>query len=337
MIVAVLLLGTVLKDVFLIANSILVARLAELTTFDLRKLFYRRTLRMDLATFNNEGTSDLMSRFTNDISNVAGRPDGAVRQADPRAAEDGRLPGRGGVDLLAAAAAVAGDRPAGDAWLIRWLAKMLKRANRQAMEEMAQIYTTLDETFRGIKIVKAFTMERHERRRFHRNGKKYYRKAMKIARYDSLSHPITEVMGILTICLAMLAGAYLVLQGETHLLGIRMCDRPLSLGVADDLLRAAGRRGRSGPQALRRLHADPAGRGGRRPHLRPARSRAAGPRPAHARAAGAASPRPGVRARRFRLPAGPAGAARHRTCGSPSARRSPSSAPTAAARARWPT
>ena len=33
--------------------------------------------------------------------------------------------------------------------LIRWLAKMLKRANRKAMEEMAQIYDTLDETLRG--------------------------------------------------------------------------------------------------------------------------------------------------------------------------------------------
>ena len=61
-----------LKDLFLIANNVLVARLAQLATFDLRKLFYRRTLRMDLATFNDEGTSDLMSRFTNDMQNVAG-------------------------------------------------------------------------------------------------------------------------------------------------------------------------------------------------------------------------------------------------------------------------
>ena len=52
-------------------HTILVARLSELTTFELRKRFYRRTLRMDLATFHNEGTSDLMSRFTHDTDNVA--------------------------------------------------------------------------------------------------------------------------------------------------------------------------------------------------------------------------------------------------------------------------
>lgn len=227
LIVFVLLLGTALKDVFLVANSILVARLAELTTFDLRKLFYRRTLRMDLATFHNEGTSDLMSRFTNDTNAVSAglsalfgklvrEPLKAVACLGGAAWICWRLLF---LSLLIAPPSV---------FLIRWLARMLKRANRRAMEEMAQIYNTLDETFRGVKIVKAFTMERQERRRFHQNSKTYYRKAMRIGFYDALSHPVTELMGIMTICLALLAGAWLVLEGETHLFGIRMCDRPLS-------------------------------------------------------------------------------------------------------------
>ena len=227
LIVAVIFLGTALKDAFLVANSILVARLAELSTFDLRKLFYRRTMRMDLATFHNEGTADLMSRFTNDTGAVAAGLAAVfgklVREPLKAVA---CLVGAGWIcwRLLLLSLVIA--PPA--MLIIRWLARMLKRANRRAMEEMVQIYNTLDETFRGIKIVKAFTMERHERRRFHNNSKKYYRKAMKIAGYDALSHPLTEIMGILTICLALLAGAWLVLGGETHLFGIRMSDRPLS-------------------------------------------------------------------------------------------------------------
>jgi ATP-binding cassette subfamily B protein/subfamily B ATP-binding cassette protein MsbA len=223
-----MLVGTLLKDVFLIANSILVARLAELTTFDLRKLFYRRTLRLDLATFNDEGTSELMSRFTHDMNNVSS---GVMAMFGKLVRE----PLKAAACLLVASCicwrllllSLIIAPPA--LLLVRWLAKMLKRANRRAMEEMVQIYNTLDETFRGIKIVKAFTMERQERWRFHRNSTKYFHKAMKIARYDSLTHPMTEVMGILTICLALLAGVWLVLQGDTYLLGIRMCDRPLSL------------------------------------------------------------------------------------------------------------
>ena len=70
LVMVVALIGTLLKGGMVIANNVLVARLANLATFDLRKLFYRRTLRLDLATFNDEGSSDLMSRFTHDASNI---------------------------------------------------------------------------------------------------------------------------------------------------------------------------------------------------------------------------------------------------------------------------
>ncbi len=227
LITGLLLLGTVGKDLFLIGNNLLVARLAQLSTFKLRKLFYRRTLKMNLATFTGEGTSDLMSRFTHDMEHVAVGVETLfgklVREPLKMAV---CLIGAGLICwrllilslLLAPLAAL----------LIRWLAKTLKRANRRAMEEMVQIYSVLEETFRGIKIVKAFTSERQERRRFHTRSKQYYQKSMRIARYNSLSRPMTEVMGIVTICLALLAGAWLVLSRQTHLLGFRMSPRPLS-------------------------------------------------------------------------------------------------------------
>ena len=182
-----------------------------------------------MATFNDEGTSDLLSRFTNDMNQVSAGLE--------------TLFGRSIVEPLKMAACLIGA-----AWIswkllivsmliapvagyaVRWLAKSLKRANRKAMEEMATIYTTLEETFRNIKIVKAFTNERQERNRYHKNSKNYFKKAMKIARYDALVHPITEVLGIVAFCIVMLAGAWLVFTHSTHLLGIRMSDRPISTG-----------------------------------------------------------------------------------------------------------
>ncbi len=216
LITGLLLVGTVVKDLFLVANNLLVARLSQHTIFDLRKLFYRRTLRMDLATFGEDGTADLMSRFTNDMSQVAGGLDSLF----------GKLV-REPLKMLAclAGAAFISWRlllltlfitPVA-AFSIRWLAKMLKRANRRAMEDMAVIYTTLEETFRSIKIVKAFTNEPQERKRFHDNNKRYYHKAMKIARYDSLSHPMTEVMGIATVSMVMIVGGWLIFSPEPRL------------------------------------------------------------------------------------------------------------------------
>ncbi len=227
-IVALLLVATIIKDTFLTLNTFLVNRLGHVATFDLRKSFYRRTLRMDLASFNESGTSDLLSRFTHDIENVAG----GIQTLFGRAVLE---PLKMVVCLIGAAlicwqllllslvmAPVAG-------FLIVFLSRTLKRANRKALEEMSSLYAILAETFTGIKVVKAFTMERHERRRFHVTSKKCYRKAMRIAFFDGLINPVTEVMGISTICLATLVGAYLVMNRETHLLGIKMCSRPLAL------------------------------------------------------------------------------------------------------------
>lgn len=223
-----LIVGTLVKDVFLIANSVLTERLAQLATLDLRKSFYRRTLRMDLAVFGNEGTSDLMSRFTFDMEAVA---NGVSVLFGKLVREPLKM-----IACLIGAAVICWRllllsliiAPLA-AWLVNRLAKSLKRANRRAMEEMALIYSKLEETFRAIKIVKAFTGERRERRRFHQGSKAYYRKAMRIARYDALSHPMTELMGIITICFALAAGAYLLLTGETHLFGILITPRSLSL------------------------------------------------------------------------------------------------------------
>ena len=214
-----LFIGTVVKDLFLVANNVLTSRLSQLATFDLRKMFYRRTLRMDLATFSEDGTADLMSRFTNDVSQVAKGLDALfgklIREPLKMFA------------CLAGAAFVSWRlllltmfiTPAA-ALSIRWLAKMLKRANRRAMEEMAGIYTTLEETFRSIKIVKAFTTESQERKRFHNNNKSYYHKSMRIARYDALTHPMTEVLGIATISVVMIVGGWLIFQPKPSVLGV---------------------------------------------------------------------------------------------------------------------
>jgi len=235
--------GTILKLAFLIANNISVARLAQRATLDLRKLFYRRSLRMDLAAFNDDGTADLMSRFTHDTE-TADLMSRFTHDTEHLSSGLMALFGKMVREPLKMAACLIG--AAWICWrlllvslllaplaalLVHLLAKTLKRANRRAMEDMAQIYGTLQETFRGIKIVKAFCNEPLERKRFHDRNKHYYKKAMRIAGFDSLTRPLTELMGILAISSALMVGAYLVLSHETHIFGVRMCPRPLSVST----------------------------------------------------------------------------------------------------------
>ena len=228
--VAALLVGTLIKDLFLMASMILVERFSQLSTFGLRKQFYRRTLRMDLTTFGDDRTANLLSRFTNDMNSVNQGINSLLGKAV-------REPLKMVVCLVGAALIcwrlllvslivlpVA-------MYLIARLAMAIKQANRRAMEEMSQLYGVLEESFSGIQAVKSFTMESYERGRFHRTAKKYFKRAMRIMTFNSFTRPTTEITGMVIISLALVSGGYLVLNQETHLLGIRMSSRPLGFGA----------------------------------------------------------------------------------------------------------
>ena len=70
--ISALMIGTIIKDLLMAVGQMLVDRLTALVMLDLRKQFYRQTLRMDLPSFGEAGTSDLLSRFTYDIDGIGG-------------------------------------------------------------------------------------------------------------------------------------------------------------------------------------------------------------------------------------------------------------------------
>ena len=68
---------------------------------------------------------------------------------------------------------------------------------------MSTIYKILQESFQGIKIVKAFAMERVERRRFFDETKNLYRKSVRVAMIDALSDPVLEMLTLTTVVIAL--------------------------------------------------------------------------------------------------------------------------------------
>ena len=95
--------------------------------------------------------------------------------------------------------------------------KIMKRAVRRSLESMSTIYKILQESFQGIKIVKAFAMERVERRRFFSETKNLYRKSVRVAMIDAMSDPVLEMLTLATVAIALLAGSYLVLNRTIYL------------------------------------------------------------------------------------------------------------------------
>src|SRR5262249_15626767 len=82
-------------------------------------------------------------------------------------------------------------------------------------------------TFLGIRVIKGFTREPHERRRFRDATLDYYHRAQWVVNLDALSGPVIEILGIAAIGGALLVGAYLVLRDKTELFGITMTSYPM--------------------------------------------------------------------------------------------------------------
>lgn len=230
LIVVLLIAGTLLKNVFTGVNLLLVERLAQRMTLNLRRRFFQATVSLDLGTLGQEPTADLMARFTHDVSFIGG----AVSSLFGRSVREPlkMLVCLVGAALISWRLLLVSLMTAPIAALLIWLlARSIKRASRRAMEEMNGMYRLLGDVLGGIDVVKAYTMERYEVRRFDRISERYVGRVMRIATYNAILRPVTELMGIATIAGGILAGGYLVLNQQTHLFGILISPRPLDRGA----------------------------------------------------------------------------------------------------------
>jgi subfamily B ATP-binding cassette protein MsbA len=236
LLLALVMTGVALKGFFLFLQEVLVADMTQLTVFDIRNQFYRRTLALDLASFNEQGSADLLARFTNDMESLNQGLNtimGRVVREPLRIVTclGGALWLNWRLTLLALILV-----PVSTATTYR-AGKIMKRAVRKSLESMSNIYKILQESLSGIKVVKAFTMERYERRRFFIETKSLYKKSVRVAVIDALSDPVLEMLALTTVSIALLSGSYLVLNHTKFLnLGIFKLQLAASPMAIEDLL-----------------------------------------------------------------------------------------------------
>lgn len=229
MLMVFVLVTTLIKSVCTYTHSYLSSRISQLGSLELRSLFFRRMLGYEVNFFSQKGISDATTRFTSDMGTLS---NGLTIIYGKALREPLKM-----IVCLVGAAIVSWQLllftflfvPIA-ALLIRWLAKSLKRVVRRAMMEMAALYSRIEETFRAIRVVKSFNREDYEVQKFQRSNQTYFQRGMKTAKYDALTSPSTEVLGIGMLVLAIIAGAYLIIYQKTSLFGIPTSSRPLDLG-----------------------------------------------------------------------------------------------------------
>ncbi len=128
------------------------------------------------------------------------------------------------------------------------IGNFIKKLSSHSQEKIGTISTMLQETISGIRVVKAFSMEGYETRRFDRHNRRFYRIMMRMARRDAILSPITEFVVLLAAGIVFVFMGRALLSGEIgsggsfilYLVCLGSIPRPVKqLGKANNLIQRA--------------------------------------------------------------------------------------------------
>ena len=204
----------VLKNVFDFIQSVLVARVEQGVTRDLRNDVYDHLLTLDLAFFGRTRTGQIISRLTNDVEQL--RTLGTRELAKTLSSVFEFLAAMALMLGLSVKLTVAAFLVVPGAMGI-WgpLVRKLRRGDRRVLDLAGQVSSHIQETLSGVRLVKTSSAEAHERARFRALTADYFRTFIRTHKWRALAAPITELMAALGTVVLLWYGAHLVLvRGE---------------------------------------------------------------------------------------------------------------------------
>ncbi|MDA1325332.1 MAG: ABC transporter ATP-binding protein [Proteobacteria bacterium] len=178
---------------------------------DLQVSIYSRLIHADLALFHGTATGVLISRFTNDASalrfSIAKTITGLVKSTL-------MLCGYVAVMFLmnwqlALIAFVV--FPIAIYPIVR-IGKRMRKVFTSTQIELGEFTTLLDETFQGVRHVKAYTMEDRETERASAVVEKLFALYRKVARTQAISRPLMESLGGIALAAVILVGGLWVME-----------------------------------------------------------------------------------------------------------------------------
>ncbi|MBX2962279.1 MAG: ATP-binding cassette domain-containing protein [Cyclobacteriaceae bacterium] len=205
-----------LSNFFRYAERMTASRLKVDVVKNMRMDIFSSVIRLHIGYFNSNRKGDLISRFTNDIGEVENSVMNSLKSVMKEPITIIvylivlfmisvkltlftliLLPVTGG--------------------LVAEIIKRLKRKAKQSQEAMGRIVNILDETFGGMRVIKAFNARNFILGKME-DETAYHRKVnLSIARKNELSSPLSEFLGVIIVALILYYGGQLVMSGDQEL------------------------------------------------------------------------------------------------------------------------
>nr|MBD5378241.1 ABC transporter ATP-binding protein [Bacteroides sp.] len=181
---------------------------------DIRNFMYDKILRLPISFFTSERKGDVMARMTGDVAEI---------EASIMSSLDMLF--KNPVMIIVCLATMI---------FISWqltlfvlvllplagvlmgrVGKRLKRRSLEAQNQWGVLMSFIEETLGGLRVIKAFNAEGKMRNRFYGGTQSFYELSNRVARRQSLAHPMSEFLGTATIAIVLWFGGTLILSGDS--------------------------------------------------------------------------------------------------------------------------
>jgi subfamily B ATP-binding cassette protein MsbA len=205
--------AVLLKNLFLYLSFYFLAPIRNAVTKKYSKLLYNKILQLPIGYFTEQRKGDILSRSSNDISelenSVIGALDGMIKEP---------LNIIGIVIVLFIISVkltlfvfvllpVAG-------LIVGRIGNSLKKHTNKAQIKWGEIMTQMEETLTGLRIIKAFNAEPKVKKSFFGLVDEIFLIKNKILNKRDLASPLSESLGVIILCCVLWFGGKLVLSGE---------------------------------------------------------------------------------------------------------------------------
>lgn len=99
-------------------------------------------------------------------------------------------------------------------FLIGRIGKSLKRNSTKGQTKLGGLFSVLEESLAGVRVIKSFGKEARSAQKFEEVNADYSRTMVKVARRKELSSPLSEILGTLGLVVILIIGGSLVMNGE---------------------------------------------------------------------------------------------------------------------------
>ncbi|MFT3979978.1 MAG: ABC transporter ATP-binding protein [Ferruginibacter sp.] len=213
LICVIIFIAILLKNVFAYLSMYYLNPIRNRILNDMREVMYHKILALPVGFFTDQRKGDIMSRFSNDVTDVEISTVSVLESLfrDP-------------IAIILYFIALLMLSPQLTLFLVLFLpvagyilgrvGKSLKKKNQRVLQQFSNMFSVVEETLGGIRIIKAFNAEKKFKKIFDDQSEAIYHLKNKASRRRDLASPLSEVLAIIVVLAILYYGGKLILAKD---------------------------------------------------------------------------------------------------------------------------